>query len=257
MLIQAGDTSILLDAGITVLQLQKRLSKYRVSLSDLDAVFLTHEHGDHARSAYALSKRFGVPVVANPATLTVLARESSAPPNWRTLDTGESMSIGNLSVESFPVSHDAVDPVGYNIHNGTHKVSLVTDTGVAGQEILDRIEGADLAIVEANHDIERLVNGPYPGFLKKRILSEHGHLSNEAAADLLLAHLSRGYRTGCIWLCHISETNNRPRLARRYIQRRLADAGCRNVPINVALRDEATLTWSPGSQAFQLDLFTS
>lgn len=254
MLIQAGGTRILLDAGLNVLQLQKRLSKFGVLLKDVNAVFLTHEHGDHSRSAYPLSKRFGVPVIANPATLTVLSRES-APVNWSTLDTGESMQIGDVRIESFPISHDAVDPVGYNVYYRNFKVSFVTDTGVAGEEILQRMEGANLAIVEANHDVDRLIAGPYPYFLKQRILSDVGHLSNDAAADLILKHVANGRRPSCIWLAHLSDTNNTPRMARRHVQRRLSEAGCGNIVLDVALKDTASLTWRPGSRAAQLDLF--
>jgi len=254
MLVQAGGTRILLDAGISVLQLQKRLSKFRVSLRDLDALFLTHEHGDHARSAYSLSKHFGVPVIANPATLTVLSHEF-APPNWLILDTGESRAIGDLLVESFPVSHDAVDPVGYNIYHGNWKASFVTDTGTAGTEILRRLEDANLAIIEANHDVERLIAGPYPWFLKSRILSDLGHLSNQAAADLILEHLSRSRRPTCIWLAHLSRTNNSPRIARGYVQRRLSEAECGGVVLKVAPRDHASLTWQSGRQAVPMGLF--
>lgn len=254
MLVQTGGTKVLLDAGLGVLQLQKRLSKFRVTLNDLDAVFLTHEHGDHSRSAYPLSKRFGVRVIGNPATLTVLSHEF-APPNWWTLDTGSSMPIGDLLVESFPVSHDAVDPVGYNVYHKGMKVSFVTDTGVAGEEILRKIEGANLAIIEANHDIDRLVAGPYPWSLKERILSDVGHLSNLAASELILKHVDRSRRPSCIWLAHLSDTNNSPRMARRFIQQRLSEAGRRNVVLDVALKDTASLIWRPGARAVQMDLF--
>lgn len=253
-LIQGGGTRILLDAGLPVLTLQKRLSKFKLRLNDLHAVLLTHEHGDHSRSIYSLSKRFGVPVVANPATLTVLSKEY-APPNWTTLETGESTAIGNLVVESFPISHDAVDPVGYNVYYEKWKVSFVTDTGIAGEEILRRIEGANLAIIEANHDIPRLMAGPYPPLLKRRILSDFGHLSNKAAADLILSHVSGMSRPPCIWLAHLSDTNNTPRLARRYVQGRLSEAGYGNVVLDVALKDESTLIWRPSVRAVQMELF--
>lgn len=254
MLIQAGGTRVLLDAGMTVLQLQKRLSKYGVALRDLDAVFLTHEHGDHSRSAYLLSRHFGVPVIANPATLTVLAREN-APPNWLILDTGESMTLRDILIESFPISHDAADPVGYSIHCRESKVSFVTDTGVAGDDVRRRIEAADLAVIEANHDVERLIAGPYPEFLKARVLSDVGHLSNEAAADLILAHADEARRPTCVWLAHLSRINNSPRLARRYVQRRLSEAACGNVVLGVVPRDNAGLTWRPDARAVQMELF--
>lgn len=251
MLISAGHTRILIDVGISVLQLQKRLSKYRVRLDDLDGIFLTHEHGDHARSAYALSKRFGIPIIANPATLTVLSRES-APPNWYVLDTGCCMSLRDIVVESFPVSHDAVDPVGYNVYYGRWKVSFVTDTGVAGDEILRSVEGANLTIIEANHDVDRLLSGPYPPLLKRRILSDRGHLSNEAAADLAVSSLARSSKTSCIWLAHLSKTNNTPRMARRYVQHRLSKAGFQNIVVGVALPNAPNLTWRPTARPCRL-----
>jgi phosphoribosyl 1,2-cyclic phosphodiesterase len=253
MLIQAGSTRILLDAGVSVLQLQKRLSKFRLSLKDLNAVFLTHEHGDHARSVYTLSKRFGVPIIANPATLTALAHES-APASWRPMETGASKVIGDLVIESFPISHDAVDPVGYNVYCHDVKVSLITDTGVAGKEIYGKIDGANLIIVEANHDEERLIAGPYPPSLKERILSDIGHLSNRAAADLILSHADQNRRPSCVWLAHLSDVNNSPRMARRYVQRRLSEAAVGNVILDVALRDHSSLIWRPGMRATQLDL---
>ena len=254
MLIQGGGTRILLDAGITVRQLQKRLSKFRVGIGDLDAVFLTHEHGDHSLSARILSKQFDIPVIANCATFEALSDECS-PPKYSIMDTGGTVALDGLLVESFPVSHDAVDPVGYNIYYRKWKASFVTDTGSAGSDILQRIEDANLVIVESNHDVDRLVAGPYPWFLKNRILSDVGHLSNEAAADLILTHVSTG-RPTCFWLAHLSGTNNSPRMARRHVQRRLSEEKCRNVIVEVALRDAASLTWRPGSRAVQKDLFS-
>lgn len=253
--IQAGGTRILIDAGVNVLQLQKRLSKYRISLSDIDAVFLTHEHGDHSRSIYSLSRRYGVPIIANPATLTVLSREFAAP-NWRVLDTGCSRVVGDVVVESFPISHDAVDPVGYSVYYRSWKVSLVTDTGVAGAEISAGLAGSNLAIIEANHDVERLIAGPYPESLKGRILSDTGHLSNDAASDLILRLSDTVKSPTFVWLAHLSDTNNTPRLARRSIQKRLSDADCGNIILDVAPRDSAGLIWRPGSHAVQMPLFS-
>jgi len=252
MLIQAGGTRILLDAGVAITKLKKRLSKFKVAPSDLDAVFLTHEHGDHTRSACSLSRRFGVPLIANPATLDALP-DRHVIHRYTTMDTGSTLTIGDLMVESFPISHDAADPVGYNIYHREGKISYVTDTGVAGEEILSRIEGANLAIIEANHDRDRLLNGPYPQPLKERILGEFGHLSNEAAADLILSHASTGQAT-TFWLAHLSDTNNSPRMARRYVQRRLSEARCTNAVLDVALRDIASLTWRPRTHAVQMKL---
>ncbi len=253
MLIQAGGTRVLLDAGIPLTQLKKRLSKFKVAPGDLDAVLLTHEHGDHTRSACSLSRIYGVPLVANAATLEALP-DRHVVREYTTMDTGSTLAIGNIIVESFPVSHDAVEPVGYNIHHANGKISYVTDTGIVDEEVLSRIAGANLAIIEANYDYQRLVTGPYPVFLKARILGDQGHLSNEAAADLILSHASTGQAT-TFWLAHLSSTNNTPRMARRYVQRRLSEEKYTNAVVDVALRDVASLTWRPRTHAVQMKLF--
>ncbi len=116
MLIRAGNTRILLDAGLPLTHLKKRLSKFKVSPDDLDAVFLTHEHGDHVRSACSLSRSYGVPLIANAATLEALP-DRHIVRRYTTMDTGSTLALGDLVVESFPVSHDAVDPVGYNVYH--------------------------------------------------------------------------------------------------------------------------------------------
>ena len=242
MLIQAGSTRILLDAGVPVTKLQKRLSKFRVTLADVDGLFLTHEHGDHAHAVWSLSKKYRIPVIANAATLTVLEDQLSLP-TLRVLDTGESLAFKDIRIESFPVSHDAVEPVGYSIYYKDRKASFVTDTGVAGEGILRKIEDSSLVILESNYDTDRLVAGPYPEFLKRRILSSYGHLSNEHAADLMIRHMGGSSRPVCVWLAHLSETNNTPRMARRYMQSRLSDAGHGNTVVEVIPRDCAGLTW--------------
>ena len=241
-LIQAGGTKILLDAGVPVSKLQKRLSRFRVCIRDLDAVFLTHEHDDHSHAVWSLSKRHGIPIIANPGTLHALWTQLPVP-TARLLDTGACLALKDLAIESFPVSHDAAEPVGYNIYYRDRKASFVTDTGIAGREIPRRIEGSRLVVVEANHDTERLISGPYPWFLKTRILSEVGHLSNESAADLILEHVGGSVRPTTIWLAHLSMTNNSPRIARRYVQYRLSQADCAHVTLDVIPRDSAGLTW--------------
>ena len=242
MLIRGGDTKILLDVGISSVQLQKRLSKFRLSISDLDAVFLTHEHDDHSHSAHLTSRRFNIPIVANPKTLTALTRKSALARSI-TLDTGTSINIGELIIESFPVLHDAVDPVGYNVLHGRHKVSLVTDTGVVGGSIARSVEGADLVIIEANHDVEQLRGGPYPQSLKARVLSRVGHLSNEDAASFVMEQVEENRRLSTVWLAHLSGINNSPRMARRHVQRKLSEAKCRNVVLDVAQRSAVGPTW--------------
>ena len=242
MLVQAGGTNLLLDAGIGVRTLQKRLSRFRIALKDLDAVLLTHEHGDHTRSVWSLSRRYGIPIIGNAATLTAVS--STLPlPATRVLSLGESLALKDIAFESFSTSHDAQDPVGYNVYHGNTKVSFVTDTGFVSRDVLEKTSGADLLIVESNHDVQRVLKGSYPWMLKNRILSDIGHLSNEAAADFVLENLKGCKRLPTIWLAHLSDENNSPRLARKYVQSRLSEAGVRNVVLGVALRDIPSLTW--------------
>jgi len=242
MLVQTGGTNLLLDGGVGVRTLQKRLSRHRVALKDLDAVLLTHEHGDHTRSVWSLSKRYGIPIIGNAATLEAVSRTLPLP-STRVLSLGESLALKDVAVEPFSTSHDALDPVGYNIYHRNSKVSLLTDTGFVSSELLDKTADADLLIVEANLDVERVLGSSYPWMLKNRILSDVGHLSNEAAADFILANLKTRKRLPTIWLAHLSHENNSPRLARKYVQSRLSEAGVRNVVLGVALRDIPSLTW--------------
>ncbi len=253
MLIQAGKTRVLLDAGIPLVKLKKRLSRLKIAPGGLDAVLLTHEHGDHTRSACSLSRTYGVPLIANTATLEALP-DRHIVRDFITMDTGSTLPIGDLIIESFSTSHDAAEPVGYNIYHPEGKISYVTDTGVAGSALLDRMEGANLAIIEANYDHDRLMAGPYPRSLKDRISGEFGHLSNEAAAGLILSHASTGQAT-TFWLAHLSRTNNTPRMARRHVQRRLSAERCTNAVVDVALRDVASLTWRPRMGGVQRSLF--
>lgn len=252
MLVQAGGTNVLLDAGIGVRTLAKRLSRYRLALKDLDAVLLTHEHGDHTRGVWTLSRRYGIPIIGNAATLTAVS--STLPlPATRVMSLGESLALKDLAIESFSTSHDAQDPVGYNIYHGSSKVSFLTDTGFVSADVLAKTSGADLLIVESNHDVQRVLTGSYPWMLKNRILGNLGHLSNEAAADFILESLKSCRRQPTIWLAHLSDENNSPRLARKYVQSRLSAAGVRNVVLGVALRDIPSLTWRMSPR--QMSLF--
>lgn len=245
-LVRGGDTNILLDAGLPAIQLQKRLAKFRLNLGDLDAVFLTHEHSDHSLSANTLSRRFGIPIAANANTLSAIERRSPLD-HCIPFETGTTTHVRELSVESFSVHHDAVDPVGYNVLFGKHKISLVTDTGMVEESISRSVEGTELAIVEANHDEEKLHGGPYPGSLKARVLGKMGHLSNEAAADFVVNQAEGSRRLSAVWLAHLSEVNNSPRMARRHVQKKLSEAGCRGMVLEVALRNAVSLTWRASS----------
>ena len=275
-----GRTRILLDAGLSARTLIARLSSIGISLSDIQAVLVTHEHSDHVQSIPTLVNRYSLPVMTNTHTMKAILEglktgvwrsdsgtlvptkilvapsditlsEPMVPTSYALADSeqsattgadlsfqiplsltaielaiGSQRTIGDISVTSFSVSHDAVAPCGYLLEAGGCRVCLVTDTGEVTVNMLEYIQHADLLILESNHDRERLRRGPYPYMLKQRILSPTGHLSNDQAAEAVL-RIWREKDMRWLWLAHISRTNNTPLLAgesmRVYLQTYHAD----------------------------------
>lgn len=253
ILVQAGDAAVLIDAGVSARAAIAGLHAAGLPETALRAILLTHEHSDHTKGLLPLSRRLGVPVVGNQATL---ARACDGKPELKplVLNTGETMEIAGLSVRSFAVCHDASDPVGYLLEAGGKRVGYATDTGVVLPEILTHLGGVDLAIIEANHDVERLRNGPYPARLKRRILGVAGHLSNDTAAELALT-LLRQRPTTAIWLAHLSAVNNTPQLAHDAVCTRLSAAGFAAEQVSVLPRGRPGPFWNPIPRAVQLTLF--
>ena len=254
-LVRAGAVAVLIDAGIGMRKLTAALRAHGLAPGDLSGVVVTHEHADHVQSAHALSKRHGVPLVATGPTLAAFYRRKTQTPH-RILPPGDRWQIGDLDVETFPVPHDAADPVGVSVvHRPSgQKMSHLTDLGSVTETVRRAIRGAHLLVLEANHDVHRLRGGDYPGHLKARILGERGHLSNEAAAGLLCEHaLRHGPHT--VWLAHLSKENNTPKLALGYAKATVAvETGC-PVVFDVAKRDSPSAVWTPGRRALQLPLF--
>ena len=254
-LVRAGDVSVLIDVGIGLRKLVAALAKQGLEPGDLSAAIITHEHSDHVQSAHALSKRYGVPLVSSPQTLGAFFRRKTETTHL-ILPPGDRWRVGELEFETFPIPHDAADPVGVNVvHVPTsQKVSHLTDLGHVTDTIRQAIRGAHLLVLEANHDVHRLRGGDYPPPMKARILGDRGHLSNEAAAALLCEHaLQHGPHT--VWLAHLSKENNTPKLALGYARATVAvETNC-PVVFDVAKRDVPSALWTPGHTALQLSLF--
>jgi phosphoribosyl 1,2-cyclic phosphodiesterase len=254
-LIMTSDTALLIDAGLGIRAIAAHLKRHDLEPGDLSAIVVTHEHGDHTLSAYAISRKYGVPLVANQATLSALFLRLPETSHI-VLPTGCRWQVAEITVETFPVPHDAADPVGVNIlHAGLgQKVSHITDAGHVTAEMRRAVRGANLLVLEANHDVHRLNRSLYPGDLKRRILGDRGHLSNEAAAGLLCEHaLRQGPHT--VWLAHLSKENNTPKLALGYAKATVAvETGC-PVVFDVAKRDKPSASWTPGVKCVQLNLF--
>jgi phosphoribosyl 1,2-cyclic phosphodiesterase len=213
------DTMIMLDAGISGRRIANLMGRVGLDPNDLDAILLTHEHSDHVSGAGIMSRKYKVPICCNRSTLA--CSNIGAVHDTILFKTGMRFEIGCLSVDPLPISHNAADPNSFHVHYGDKNVLLATDLGRVGAEVFAALRDADMAIIEANHDVQMLINGPYPPRLKSDIRSDRGHLSNVDCAHALWATHSEKRK---VFLAHLSKNNNTPLLARRTVSRTL---GCK------------------------------
>lgn len=240
LLLDDGDTSLLVDCGIGPRLLAKALGAANRRVEDIGAVLVTHEHIDHVRGLKALT-RHGARFISSCGTATAAQLPVES---WEEIRMGASIRSGGITVTALSVSHDAKEPCGYHIAAASGgKVVVLTDLGCRDDSLIDPLSEANLIVLEANHDLSMLRTGPYPQHLKRRVLSATGHLSNSDCGQLLAASLRRVSNPGEVWLAHLSQTNNRPQLAVSHVRQSLAAAG---VATNViALPRQATgPTWS-------------
>lgn len=233
ILVRQGATTVLVDDGFAPRTLIARLREAGVAPEEISAILLTHEHSDHTSGARAFARRYGIPLIADPRTLNALCAQpdrnapGAPPPERVEMPVGHTLTWGALEVTSFPISHDAIAPCGYVLASAAWRVLIATDTGMVTDAMLEAMRGANLLIVEANHDYDRLVSGPYPQYLKSRILSPTGHLSNEQTGRALTSVLDDGPRW--LWLAHLSRTNNTPDIARAHIRTMLRQLDLRHI----------------------------
>jgi phosphoribosyl 1,2-cyclic phosphodiesterase len=237
-LVTSNGTAVLIDAGLSCRQIALRMESVGADPADLDAVFVTHEHGDHIGGLATLVKRFGPNVHATEATVEAAGAAIPNPEKVRIIEAGTSCEFGSLDFHPFSLSHDTIDTVGYVVSDGTVSVGIATDLGFASAIARHRLRGCDLVIIEANHDPAMLQACRYPWHIKRRIASRHGHLSNADAAMLVAEIVPDG--THCVVLAHISEDNNEPELAVRVVKDELAARGLDGVQILTASRSKPT-----------------
>jgi phosphoribosyl 1,2-cyclic phosphodiesterase len=208
--IESGESRVLIDAGLSARELERRLAAIGAGGDALDALLLTHEHTDHCRGLGPLARRYRLPVYAQHQAREALNGVGRLD-DCRLFDSGDTLEIRDLRIETVPLTHDAVAPVGFVIETGEGKIGVVTDLGIATRLVAERFQRCRVLVLEFNHDEDMLWEGPYPWPLKQRIRSNHGHLSNRAAARLLSGLLWEGLEG--VFLAHLSETNNLPHLA--------------------------------------------
>jgi len=238
--VASGTSAVLIDAGLAP-EVLLRLLREAADGIPLQAILLTHEHDDHARGAAALARALGVPVLANEGTIQG-AGPLLAGAQVERFSTGRPFRVGGLTVDPFPVPHDAVEPVGFVLTGNAAQACVATDLGEATDEVRERAAGADVLLIEANYDLALLGVSPYPWFLKNRILSPVGHLSNDGAARVALA--AAAGRTRTVALVHLSDINNLTPLARDTVQWALAQQGLTHVRIEAVRANGTGPLWA-------------
>ncbi|OVE75246.1 hypothetical protein BVX97_05385 [bacterium E08(2017)] len=231
----AGDTRILVDAGLSCKETIRRLSEIDVSIDDISAVCVTHEHSDHKEALGVLSRRHGVDVYANSGTVEAIEADSRMHGiSWRVFTTGHEFSIGDVCVEPFSVPHDSYEPVGYVFKKDACRVGVVTDMGMATTLIRERLKKCNAVVVESNHDEEMLKNSTRPWSLKQRISGRQGHLSNSQAGDLISDIYWSGLKV--VFLAHLSDECNEPEVAINTVSGKLNENNISGVDVKMTYR---------------------
>ncbi|MHB1131269.1 MAG: MBL fold metallo-hydrolase [Chloroflexota bacterium] len=249
-LVRAGDSAVVIDAGVSLATLHRTLPLLGLEPSALRALLLTHEHSDHTSNAAMFCWRLGIPALGSAGTLAALRSKRA---ERQPLRLGERTQVGELSVTAFPVPHDGVQPVGYLLEHDGARVCLATDLGHVPAELRPILSNCQLVVLEANHDVGMLWHGSYPWPLKQRVASPTGHLSNEQTAECLLA--TAGSEDRDVWLAHLSASNNSPQVALGTVAEHIRAAGIRNMRLQVAKRDRPSLTWDSTRKSLQPELF--
>ena len=252
-IITTEESTIILDVGLPAKRIMEGLEKAGRSPGDVDAVLITHEHGDHVRSVRAIGRQCPNAVFyASRGTVEKTANFSYIDDDRiRYIAAGEIFDTEDGSVElaTFELNHDAAEPLGFTITADGEKLAVVTDCGVITDEIYEAIKDADMLVLESNHDEHMLMYGEYPYHLKVRIKSEHGHMSNTHAGDTLAAILEDREKSGCdrplrVMLAHLSFHNNAPYFARQTVDEILENADFekdRHYELMIASKDEITI----------------
>lgn len=245
IVLHADSGSVLVDAGFSGKELQRRLDLAEIEASSIRAILVSHEHGDHAKGVGVLARRWDLPVYANRQTAEVLCRKKNEFPTLRLFTAGQSFNLEDFTVVPFSIPHDAVDPVAFTVHWGDRKVGIATDLGHVSRVTAHHLQQCDGLVLESNHDVAMLRDSDRPWSLKRRILSRHGHLSNEAGMQLMADVLDA--RTRYVIFGHASCECNRYELIEEAVGARLSELGRTDLGTLVARQDEVLETcWLDG-----------
>lgn len=239
-------THILIDTGISGKKTEEGLMKLGICGCDLDGIMITHEHADHIGGLGVISRKYSIPIYATAKTIDAIKKTrtigSVDEELFHEISPDESFMLKEMKISPMHTSHDAVDPVAYRISYGSKKIGIATDLGTYNEYTVECLKGMDVLFLEANHDVNMLQVGPYPYYLKQRILGDRGHLSNELSGRLLSRIMHNGLQE--IVLGHLSKENNLPELAyetvRLEIEMSENQYHADDFPISVAKRSECS-----------------
>lgn len=226
--LETNETRLLIDAGFSGRQIRERLATISRAPEGLNGILITHEHSDHINGLVGLASRLNVPIYCNRLTKQAIEALLKIKVNCQIFTTGDSFEIGDIVVDTFSVPHDAYDPVGFLLRTTNGNIGFLTDLGHATKLVIERVRSANVLVLETNHDVKMLQENPHrPWSLKQRILSRHGHLSNEAGADVAEQVVTADLRQ--IYLGHLSRDCNKPEIAHRVVSERLQKIGANHV----------------------------
>lgn len=241
--LETPETRLLIDAGFSGRQIRHRLATIARSPESINGILITHEHSDHISGLLGLASKLQVPVYCNRHTREAIESQMQIQIDARLFVTGDSFVIGDVTIDTFSVPHDACDPVGFLARTSAGNIGFLTDLGHVTKLVVERIRAANVLLLEANHDVKMLQENPHrPWSLKQRILSRHGHLSNDAAADVLEQIMSADLRR--VYLGHLSRDCNKPELAYQTVDTRLKSIGATHVSVDFTTQDTPCPTLS-------------
>ena len=233
LVVEQERTRLMLDCGYAVRDTERRLARLDIAPGDIAGILITHEHSDHIAGAYKFARKHGLPIWMTHGTLKGFAGDASDLPQINLVDSHSPFSVGALQLLPFPVPHDAREPAHFVFSDGARRLGVLTDTGSSTSHIEAMLSGCDALVLECNHDLGMLMNGPYPKALKDRVAGRYGHLDNQTSAALLAALDTS--RLQHLIAAHLSQHNNTSELAREALARVM---GCTPDWIGVADQDE-------------------